>query len=116
MSTASFVSKRAKAADAQNDLVEAVVLLRSPADGSVPAPAQSKAMAAAVLSQVARETGGGPQASTVFENMHSFSVRASRQFVTALAHADDVAQVLPNAVHGPALIEPVDATPVKLPQ
>ena len=116
MSKAPFVSKRAKAAGAQPELVEAVVLLRSPADGSVPAPAQSKAMAASVLSRAAKETGADPDASTVFENMHSFSVRASRQFMTALARADDVAQVLPNATAGPALIEPVDEAPAKLPK
>ena len=116
MSKASFVPKRAKAGRAQSDLVEAVVLLRSPADGSVPAPAQSKAMAASVLSRAAEQTGISPDASTVFENMHSFSVRASRSFVTALARADDVAQVLPNATPGSALIEPVKEAPVKLPK
>ena len=73
-------------------------------------------MAASVLSKVTSETGLSPDASTVFENMHSFSVRAPKQFVDALAHADDVAQVLPNKLPGSPLIKPVKKIPVKLPR
>jgi hypothetical protein len=116
MPTPPSASREPKVASAQSKLIEAVVLLQPPADGSLPDPAQSKAMAKVVLSNVEKQTGLSPDASTVFENMHSFSVRASKQFMDALARADGVAQMLPNAMPGSGMIEPVKKTPVKLPK
>lgn len=101
---------------ATRGLVDAVVMLRPPSGGSAPAPAQSRALAASVLSKAAKETGLRPDASTVFDNLHSFSVRAPKKFVEALQRASEVAQVVPNALPGSALIEPVKRTPVKLPK
>ena len=114
MPRTSSIPAKSGPACADSELVEAVVMLRIPADGSVPAPAQSREMATSALSKAASESGTSPQASTVFANLHSFSVRASRQFVQALKHDDNVARVLPNAASQPALIEPVGEQPVKL--
>ena len=101
---------------APRGLVDAVVLLRPPKGGGAPAPAQSRALAASVLSRAAKETGLQADASTVFDNLHSFSVRAPKRFVEALERATEVAQVVPNTLSQSPLIEPVKRTPVKLPR
>ena len=116
MGTKFAAGKAIKPTRAAPDFVDAVVMLRSPADGTTPASAQSKALATSVLSKAAIETGLSPDQSTVFENLHSFSVRAPKRFVDALARSDDVAQVVPNTMPRSALIEPVKKTTVKLPK
>ena len=98
-----------------NDLAEAVVLLKAPVDGGTPVASESRAAAESVLAKVSEETGIIPDASSVFDALHSFSVRAPRRFIDALAHADGVAQVLPNWTPGSALIEPVEKSRVKMP-
>jgi hypothetical protein len=72
-------------------------------------------MAEAALSQAQEATGLLPEAAQVFEQLHSFSVRAPSEFVAALARLDDVAQVMPNNAPQPLLIEPVSKKVFKLP-
>ncbi len=116
MATNSATRNKTAAAVATSDLVDAVVLLRSPKDGSVPSAADSRAMATFVLENAARETGLAASASTVFENLHSFSVRAPQRFVEAIEGFEAVKQVLPNVMAGTAVIEPVKKEPVMLPK
>lgn len=110
-------SKTGMAAKGSKGLIaEAVVLLRAKADGSTPLPAESRAMAETVLNAVSKTTGLLPEASTIFDSLHSFSVRAPKAFVDALCNAPQVAQVLPNKVKGSMLIEPVAKKSVNLPE
>ena len=101
------------AASTTAPLVDVVVVLRPPSDDSAPTPAQSKKIAAAVLRNASRETGLTPAASTIFENLHSFSVRATTPFVDALARSAEVAEVLSNS-DTPELIQPVKKSRVHL--
>jgi hypothetical protein len=91
------------------------VLLKPPLGGGTPVAAESRAAAELVLAKVSEATGLSPDASSVFDGLHCFSVRAPKRFIDALALADGVAQVLPNQTPGSALIEPVDKSRVKLP-
>lgn len=95
-------------------MVEAVVVLRPLDNDSLPSPAQSKKLASTVLRAAAQETGTKPASSSVFENLNSFSVRASAEFIDALARCKEVAQVLPNDVEVPELIAPVAKRSVTL--
>jgi zona occludens toxin (predicted ATPase) len=106
-------SSRQKVASMTSPLVDVVVVLRRPSDDSVPTPAQSKKIATAVLRNASRETGLTPAASTIFENLHSFSVRATTQFVDALSHSREVDQVLSNS-DTPELIRPVKKSRVHI--
>ncbi|CAN7395837.1 hypothetical protein LJR289_002382 [Pseudoduganella sp. LjRoot289] len=108
---ATSTTKQGKAAPA---LVEAVVVLRPLAGDSLPSPAQSKKMASAVLHSATEKTGLQPASSSIFENLHSFSVRASTEFIDALARCKEVAQVLPNDAAAPELIAPVRKRPATL--
>lgn len=116
MGTSPLSRRKSKGVSIAEDLIEAVVMLRAPSSGRPPAPAASKAIAESVLAKVASETGLSPTASTVFENMHSFSVCAPQRFLDAIAREDEVAQVLPNELAQSPLIEPVKKAPVKLPR
>jgi hypothetical protein len=116
MVTNSATRQETATAPATSDLVDAVVLLCTPKDASTPSAADTRALAKSVLEEVARETGLNANASTVFENLHSFSVRAPQQFVNAIARLDTVRQVLPNVMSDSAVIEPVKRIPVKLPK
>lgn len=78
------------------NLVEAVVLLHPLAGGQVPTPAQSKLTAHRVLQGAIQETGLQPDASAIFENLNSFSIRAEKPLLDAIARAKEVSQVLPN--------------------
>lgn len=104
-------TKQSKAVPA---LVEAVVVLRPLDDDSLPSPAQSKKMASAVLRSATEKTGLKPSASSVFEHLNSFSVRASTEFIEAVARCKEVAQVLPNDAAVPELIAPVRKRPATL--
>ena len=97
-------------------LVEAVFVLRPKADGSVPPEEESHAMAQRALSAAADATGLEPSASVVFDSLHSFSVRAPKAFVEALARLPEVAKVLSNELKESPLVEPVEKKPIKMPE
>jgi hypothetical protein len=96
-------------------LLDAVVTL-TPRGKRAPTPAQTRQLAKSVLSHVASSTGIEPESSNVFEHLHSFSVRAPRPFLDALARTEGVARVVPNEMKDSALIKPVKRAPVKLPR
>ncbi len=95
---------------------EAVVLLRPCARGSVPTPKESVRLAKVALDKAARASGMSANASTIFDAMHSFSVRAPKPFIDALRSVQEVAQVLPNQLQSSPLIEPVKRSRVTLPK
>jgi hypothetical protein len=95
-------------------MVEAVVVLRPLDNDSLPSPAQSRKMASTALRNATQETGLQAEASSVFEHLNSFSVRASTEFIDALARCKEVAQVLLNDTEAPELIAPISKRPVVL--
>ena len=97
----------------ESPMVEVVVILRPPSQKSGPTPAQSKKMATAILRHASQETGLKPVASTIFENMHSFSVKAAKRYVEALAKSGEVAKILTNNSEVPELISPVEVSRVE---
>ena len=105
-------NKIAKATPAP-DLVEAVVFLRQPKGKGVPAPEVSRAQAARALQQARAASGLEPQATVVFDAMHSLSMRAAQPFIDALAHGAEVAQVVPNRSGSSPLIRPVKKSELK---
>ncbi len=109
------VEKSSDVPAASVDLVEAVVLLRSPTDGHALTPTQSRAMAESVLVKASVASGTDPESSTIFGNIHSFSLRASRNFLAAIAQNEDVERVLPNAIEGSGVIEPIKMSEIRLP-
>ena len=109
-------SKTANLGDATSILEEAVVLLRNDATGSVPLPKESVRLAKAALVKAAKASGMSASASTIFDAMNSFSVRAPKPFIDALRSVDEVAKVLSNQTSDSALIEPVKRSRVTLPR
>lgn len=94
---------------------EVVVMLELGAQGGAPTPSQSRKQAADVLAAAATRSGCSPLASTVFDALHSVSVRAPRPFIEALRNTQGVAQVVANQLPASALIEPVKKRRLKLP-
>ena len=92
------------------------MLLRNDATGSVPLPKESVRLAKAALVKAAKASGMSASASTIFDAMNSFSVRAPKPFIDALRSVDEVAQVVTNQAPDSALIQPVKRSRVTLPR
>lgn len=108
------VGKQAKPRQSAGGLVEAVVLLRPARGGRLPTPEESKAAAHSVLEKASKSTGLKPDASTVFESMNSFSVRAPQALIDAIAQDAAVSEIVPNELPESPLIQPVKKKYVKL--
>lgn len=99
----------------ENALLEAVVILRPVRRSGAPAPAATREAARTVLENVQKQTGLAPEAVNVFDQLHSFSVRAPARFIQALSSAKGVATVTANELPESALISPVKRRIIKLP-
>ena len=93
---------------------EAVVVLRPPAGGAPPTPDDTRRAAELVLGRARQQTGVSPEATTVLEQMHAFSVRAPQAFLDALSESSEVDQVLGERNES-AYIPPVGKRSVILP-
>jgi hypothetical protein len=100
---------------ADESLVEAVVFLRPVQGLQAPDPAATREAAQAVLDAAQKDTGIVPDAFNVFDQLHSFSVRAPARFIQALEGARGVATVSRNELPESPLIKPVSRRNVGLP-
>ena len=97
-------------------LVDVVVVLKPSAGGRPLAASQSKKMVKTVIDRVQNATGLLAEATTVFENLGSFAVRAPKRFVDTLKREKEVAQVIPNKNRESAFIAPIRKRPVTMPK
>jgi hypothetical protein len=80
-----------------DQVTEAVVILTRPQGKGLPSPENTTSITNAVISRVETETGLKVEKINVFENLHSFSLRAPLSLIEALANAPEVSKVLPSA-------------------
>ncbi|MET0266370.1 MAG: hypothetical protein ABW202_12195 [Duganella sp.] len=95
-------------------LLDAVVMLHPADKDQLPTPDQCQQLANHVLQCAAQDSGQQASASTVFEHLNSFSVRAPSQFIDAIARSKDVMQVMTNEADSPSLVAPVSERSIEL--
>jgi chaperonin cofactor prefoldin len=93
--------RQLEAAKSDNEEVQAVVSLQPPAAAQrFLTPDQTVELTQRLLRQVEQETGQAPTDFNIFENLGSFVVSASPEFIERMLQHDEVATAVPNRPSG----------------
>ena len=101
-----------EAAAASGETVQAVFFLRSrdPAK-KFAQPSETPLMVEEVLERVGKDTGEAPRKQNVFQNLGSFVVEASVEFLEGIIEQPEIATATANVRPGSSFIPPVERGP-----